>query len=109
VGGPNLERSIEAAAYRGRVLFVGSAGRDEQPINPRLLQPGNKSLIGVFLGAELLANLARVQGMIARHLEAVASGELAIVIDRSYPLSEAAEAHRYIESRQAVGRVVLVP
>jgi NADPH2:quinone reductase len=30
-------------------------------------------------------------------------------VDRTYPLAQAADAHAYIESRQAVGRVVLVP
>ncbi len=31
------------------------------------------------------------------------------MIDRTFPLAEAAEAHRYIESRQAFGRVLLIP
>jgi NADPH2:quinone reductase len=31
------------------------------------------------------------------------------VIDRTFPLAEAAEAHRYIESRHAFGRVLLIP
>jgi NADPH2:quinone reductase len=39
----------------------------------------------------------------------VASGELHVVIDRTYPLAEAADAHRYIESRGAFGRVLLIP
>jgi len=39
----------------------------------------------------------------------VASGELRVEIDRTFPLSEAAAAHAYIESRQAFGRVVLRP
>jgi NADPH2:quinone reductase len=39
----------------------------------------------------------------------VAKGELRVVIDRTYPLSEAAAAHAYIESRQAFGRVLLIP
>jgi NADPH2:quinone reductase len=47
--------------------------------------------------------------MVARHIADLASGALRIVVDRRYPLAEAAEAHRYIESRQAFGRVVLVP
>ena len=47
--------------------------------------------------------------MIARLLERVASGELRVEIDRVFPLSDAAEAHRYIESRQAFGRVLLRP
>ena len=36
-------------------------------------------------------------------------GELKVVIDREFPLSEAAAAHAYIESRAAVGRVLLIP
>jgi NADPH2:quinone reductase len=47
--------------------------------------------------------------MIADLLERVANGELHVEIDRTFPLSEAAAAHAYIESRQAFGRVVLTP
>ena len=47
--------------------------------------------------------------MIARHLDDVAAGALTVVIDREFPLAEAAAAHAYIESRRAFGRVVLVP
>ena len=37
----------------------------------------------------------------------VAAGELQVVIDKEFPLEQAADAHRYIESRQAFGRVLL--
>jgi NADPH2:quinone reductase len=47
--------------------------------------------------------------MVEGHLRDVAGGSLRVVIDRTYPLSEAAAAHAYIESRQAFGRVVLIP
>ena len=47
--------------------------------------------------------------MIGRHLADVARGTLQVVVDRTYPLAEAAAAHAYIESRQAFGRVLLVP
>ena len=39
----------------------------------------------------------------------IAAGRLAVVIDRRFALEEAGEAHAYIESRQAFGRVLLVP
>jgi NADPH2:quinone reductase len=51
----------------------------------------------------------RIHAMIAGLLERVASGELRVEIDRTFPLAEAAAAHAYIESRQAFGRVVLTP
>ena len=68
---------------------------------------GNQTLTGVFLGAEIITE--RVQSMIARHLADIAAGRLRVVVDRTVPLANAAEAHAYVESRQAVGRVVLVP
>ena len=109
VGGKTLEGSVECAAYRGRIITVGDAGRPGSPPNLSLLRPGNKSLTGVFLGIELALNTARVRAMIERHLLAVATGELQIVVDRQFPLAEAAAAHEYIESRQAFGRVLLIP
>ena len=54
VGGHTLEGSIEALAYRGRIAYVGSAGRDGYRPNVDALRPGNKTLIGIFLGAELV-------------------------------------------------------
>ena len=51
----------------------------------------------------------RVHGMVADLFERVASGEVRVVIDRTFPLAEAAAAHAYIESRQAFGRIVMTP
>lgn len=109
IGGHTLEGSFEAAAYRGRVVYVGSAGRDAYRPNVDLLRPGNKTLVGVFFGAELVASHARVHAMVDRHLRDAAEGRLKIVIDGKHRLAAAATAHRRAESRGAFGRVVLVP
>jgi NADPH2:quinone reductase len=109
IGGRTLEGSFEAAAYRGRIVYVGSAGRDSHRPNVDLLRPGNKTLIGVFFGAELVASHARVHAMVDRHLSDVARGDLRIVIDGEYGLADAAAAHRRAESRTSFGRVVMVP
>jgi len=109
IGGRTLQKSMECAAYRGRIISVGGAGREEFTPDVSILRPNNKTLTGVFLGAELFFNTTRVHPMIQRQLLAVAEGTLQIEIDRSYPLAEAAAAHAYIESRAAVGRVILIP
>lgn len=107
VGGSTLQSSLGALAYRGRVSFVGNAGREPTMIDVGNLMPGNRSLAGVFLGAELTTDRVhdRIQGLI----DDVARGELRVVLDRTFSLAEAAEAHAYIESRAAVGRVLLIP
>ena len=109
VGGSTLEASIASLAYRGRVSWVGRAGREEQPPEVWPIMQKNGSITGVFLGAEMGMQPERTHAMIDELLARAARGELQVVIDRTFPLSEAAEAHRYIESRQAFGRVLLVP
>jgi len=109
VGGNTLKGSIEALRYRGRAISVGRAGREPNPPDLSALGAANRTLTGVFLGAEAVANPARVQALIAGLLDDVASGALQVAIDRRFPLAEAAEAHRYIESRAAFGRVLLIP
>ena len=106
--GTTLAGSIRSLAYRGRISYVGNAGRDDHSIDPAALMGGNQSLQGVFLGAELALG-DRAHQNIDRLLAEVAAGELEVVIDRSFPLAEAAAAHAYLEDRRAFGRVVLVP
>jgi NADPH2:quinone reductase len=109
VGGRTLEASIAATAYRGRVVWTGRAGRDDTVPDVWPLTRKNGSLTGVFLGGEMMMDPGRVRALVSDLLDRVAAGELHVVVDRTFPLSEAADAHRYIESRQAFGRVMLVP
>ncbi len=107
VGGPTLQGSINSLAYRGRVSMVGAAGREPMVVDVGSMMGGNRSLSGVFLGAEVGTD--RVHNNIQRLIDLAAAGELEVVIDRVFPLAQAAAAHAYIESRAAVGRVVMVP
>ncbi|MEX1022621.1 MAG: zinc-binding dehydrogenase, partial [Dehalococcoidia bacterium] len=108
VGGSVLQGSLAALAYRGRAITVGNAGREARTVDIGGLSQGNQSLTGVYLGGEL-GRGDRAYRMIEGHLRDVAARELRVVIDRRFALDEAAEAHAYIESRQAVGRVLLIP
>ena len=107
VGGPTLQGSILSLGYRGRVSMVGAAGREPMQVDVSSMMGGNRSLTGVFLGAEIATD--RVHDNIQRLIDEAARGELEVLIDKTFPLSHAADAHAYIESRQAVGRVLLIP
>ncbi len=107
VGGSVLQGSVASLRYRGRAITVGSAGRDPQPFDASVLGMNNQSLNGVFLGAEITTD--RAQAMITGLVDDVAAGRLQVLVDRTFPLEEAAAAHAFVEGRQAVGRVVLVP
>jgi NADPH2:quinone reductase len=109
IGGATLQKSLACLAYRGRCVSVGDAGRDGGALlDVSGMRGNNQTLVGFFLGAELFLG-TRAHAMIARHLDDIAAGTLKVVIDRSFPLDQAADAHAYIESRQAFGRVLLEP
>src|SRR5438874_13354839 len=99
VGGSTLQGSLEALAYRGRAITVGNAGREGKALDVSPLGAGNRSLTGVFLGAESMLQPERVRSMIQRHFEAIAAGKRRVVIDRPFPPAEAAAAHASIEIR----------
>ncbi len=109
VGGPNLQASLSCLAYRGRCVSIGDAGRGElTQIDTSVMRPNNLSLTGYILGLELLMN-PQARETIATILDDVAAGRLRVVIDRRFSLADAALAHAYVESREAFGRVVIVP
>jgi NADPH2:quinone reductase len=109
IGGQNLIDSIGALAYRGSLVSVGRAARAGSTIDAQSLAANNNALYGVYLGGAIVTEYARIYPLIGDMLERVASGELQVVIDRSFPLAEAAAAHEYAESRKASGRVVITP
>ena len=109
VGGSNLQKSLACLAYRGRCITFGNAGREESsPTDVSRLVNNNQSLMGYFLGPELFVG-SRAHDMIAQLLRDVEAGELKVVVDQRFALSDAEEAHAYIESRRAFGRVLLIP
>ena len=65
-----------------------------------LLNPFVRERLAVFVTKENGADLATLAGMIA-------SGQVRPVIDRTYPLAEAAEALRYLEAGHARGKIIL--
>ncbi|HEV2371822.1 MAG TPA: zinc-binding dehydrogenase, partial [Streptosporangiaceae bacterium] len=107
IGGQNLIDSVGVLAYRGTLVSVGEAARAGSAIEARSLWANNNALRGVYLGGAIMSEYARIYPMIGEMLERVASGELQVEVDRSFPLADAAAAHEYAESRKAFGRVVL--
>jgi NADPH2:quinone reductase len=109
IGGQNLVDSVGVLAYRGTLVSVGVAARAGSAIEAQSLWTQNNALRGVYLGGALVAEYPRIHAMIGDMLPRVANGELRVEIDQSFPLEQAAEAHAYVESRKAFGRVVMTP
>ncbi len=105
VGGDAGRAALELLAPGGRILLFGFASGEPTPITTRDL-----IRLGITAGWGLGAGIAgRMRELETRALEAAASGRLVPEVGARFPLSEAAAAHRAMEARETVGKVVLEP
>lgn len=104
VGGDVLTRSVTALAPFGRLVSVGNSSRSPAPTDLAQLLSKRISLFGFYLGAE-----RGVPQALAELLDLVAAGRIEAVIDRTFPLAQAADAHRYVAGRENLGKVLLIP
>jgi len=109
VGGNNLSKSVNALAYRGMITFIGVAGRDATLFDPTLLWPKNATITGVYAPASTDHEHERFRQTVEQALKDVAGQKLKMHIDKTFPLSQAREAHQYILDKKAFGRVLLIP
>ncbi|MFF4802235.1 zinc-binding alcohol dehydrogenase family protein [Streptomyces sp. NPDC001351] len=107
VGGPLLQQLIEATRHGGHIVPLGTASREESTVDVVSLIRSNTTLHGVGLAS--LLHEPRVHAYMADLIRRIADGELEAVIDRVFPLADAAAAHHYAEQRGRIGRVVMVP
>jgi NADPH2:quinone reductase len=106
--GSTLLRSFDAVRTGGHVVFYGMAGGDPPVIDPRMLMDTSKSLSGGDLWNVLTSAEAR-RTRAAELFDWVRSGRLNVSIAARYPLAEGAAAHEFLESRNALGKVLLIP
>jgi NADPH2:quinone reductase len=109
VGKTTFEKSLASLRPRGMLVLFGQSSGPVSPIDPQILNTRGS----VFLTRPSLAHhildreelLWRAEEV----LNAIASSALKLRIDRTYPLADAATAHRDLESRQTIGKLLLVP
>jgi NADPH:quinone reductase len=108
IGGDVFEQNFDALATFGRYLLLGSTRGPGAPFAPRRLMTKSQALIGFYLPVfydrpELIGNALR---FLADGLKAE---QITPSVDEVLPLSQAAEAHRRLESREVRGVIVLDP
>lgn len=106
VGKTTFAGSLEAAAVRGHVVIYGYASGPAGPLNPNSLVPPSISVSGGNLH-----NFTRTREELLRRasnvLKGIHEGWLRLRFDKVFPLAEAAEAHRRLENRKSIGKIVL--
>ena len=99
VGTATWERSVKALARGGRLVTCGATTGYDAKIDLRVLFARQLSLLGSYMGGK--PELLRASELFFR-------GEVHPIVDRTFPLSETAQAHNYLESSSQFGKVVLV-
>jgi NADPH:quinone reductase-like Zn-dependent oxidoreductase len=98
VGGPTLVESVSCLARGGRVICCGETAEPSATIALRPLFNRERTILGSYLGSrkEFLDVLTLLT-----------ERKIRPVVDATFPLERAGEAHRYLEDRHAFGKVVL--
>jgi NADPH2:quinone reductase len=109
VGRDTFMKGLNCLKPRGYMVLYGQASGPVEPIDPQILnQKGSLFLTRPSLGYYIPTRqelLARANDL----FDWMSAGELNVRVDRKFKLSEAAEAHHYMEARQTKGKVLLIP
>lgn len=107
LGGDVLEKDLEYLAPFGRLICFGHAGGKPARITTDKLHGSSRSIIGFSFGSMRRLLPEAVPGIMAEVIALVAEGRINMVLGKRFPLQEAAAAHRYMESRQSTGKILL--
>jgi NADPH2:quinone reductase len=109
VGKATFEKSINCLAPRGYMVLFGQASGPVPPMDPQILaQKGS-----LFLTRPTMGNYVATRDALLERADAVlgwmASGRLRVRVDRTFPLAQAADAHRALAGRGTTGKLLLIP
>lgn len=108
VGGDVLTRSLNCLVPMGRLVMYGRASGSLPMLDAAQILSRNITVSGLHLGMppwHAALHRRPMQDLLAL----VQAGSLRPVLDRTFPLAHAADAHRYLAARRTMGKVVLIP
>jgi NADPH2:quinone reductase len=109
VGKTTFMKGLNCLKPRGYMVLYGQASGPVGPIDPQILNSkGSLFLTRPTLG-DYTADRAELLQRASDLFSLMRQGKLDVRVDRTFPLAEAAAAHRYIEGRQTKGKVLLIP
>ncbi len=106
--GTTLRDSLDAARIGGTIVFYGMAAGDPAPVDPRLLMDRSLALVGGDLW-NVLTTAEERRARATELFDWIRLGAVTLRISRTVPLQAGAQAHRELEGRQTIGKIVLLP
>jgi NADPH:quinone reductase len=108
VGGEVVAQALDALAPFGRMVVYGQASGKPALVNPQRLVTDNQSVTGFYIGG-FFRHPDIIERTLSELVALVGAGRLKLPVGTVLPLSEAVKAHRMLEGRQTIGKVVLQP
>ena len=109
VGQSTFDKSLECLSPRGYLVLFGQSSGPVPPLNVGTLAAKGS----LYVTRPTLAHYANDREELLQRsgdiFKWLAGGEIKLRIDKTFPLSEAAEAHRQLEGRKTSGKVLLIP
>ena len=110
VGGDYLQRNIETLAMDGRLVQIGQLSGPKSQINTTPVLQRRLTITGSTLRPRSVAQKAAIARAVHEHVWPLfESGAVKVVVHATFPLADAAEAHRVMESSVHTGKLVLEP
>ena len=109
VGKSTWEGSLDCLRPRGLMVSFGNASGPVPPVTIGILATKGSLYVTRPTLATYIASREELESHAAALFEVVRSGKVKIEISKQYPLAEAAQAHRDLESRRTTGSLVLIP
>ena len=110
VGGAYLQRNVDALAIEGRLVIIALMEGTKAEANLATLMSRRLTITGSTLRARSVDQKAAIVAQLRANLWArMTAGELRPVIHATYPLTDAADAHRVMQSSTHIGKLLLIP
>jgi NADPH2:quinone reductase len=109
VAGEYVPRNLDVLAIDGRLVQIGTLGGPKAEINVGVIMQRRLTFTGSTLRARPIADKAIIAGAVRDHVwPLIESGAVKPIIHATFPLRDAAAAHRLMESSTHIGKIVLV-
>lgn len=109
VGKDTFDKSLNCLRLRGSMVLFGQSSGAAPPLDPQALNAKGSLFLTRPTIAHHMATRDEFLSRAGDVLGWMAGGTLRIRIDRTYPLAQAAEAHRALASRETAGKLLLIP
>ncbi|XP_040376961.1 quinone oxidoreductase PIG3 [Oryza brachyantha] len=110
IGGSYLQRNLNSLAVDGRLFIIGFQGGAVTEVNLQPMLARRLTIQAAGLRNRSLDNKALIVSEVEKNVwPAVVEGKVKPVVYKTFPLSEAAEAHKLMEESSHIGKILLIP